>query len=71
MPIVAAADRPPPVDELVSRAADEHPAVRRAQVAYDIAQLETEKARAQALPTIDAVASLRPAAARSRPNFTG
>ncbi|MEO7115140.1 MAG: TolC family outer membrane protein [Caldimonas sp.] len=48
-----------PVDELVSRAADEHPAVRRAQVAYDTAQLETEKARAQALPTVDAVASLQ------------
>jgi outer membrane protein len=48
-----------PVDELVNRAADEHPAVRRAQVAYDVARLETEKARAQALPTIDAVASLQ------------
>ena len=46
------------VDELVSHAADEHPAVRRAQVAYEVAQLETEKARAQALPTIDAVASV-------------
>ncbi len=48
-----------PVDELVSRAAEEHPAVRRARVAYDIAQLETEKARAQRLPTVDAVASLQ------------
>jgi outer membrane protein len=48
-----------PVDELVSRAADEHPSVRRAQVAYDVARLETEKARAQALPTVDAVASLQ------------
>jgi outer membrane protein len=48
-----------PVDELVSRAADEHPAVRRAQVGYDVARLETEKARAQALPTVDAVASLQ------------
>ena len=48
-----------PVDELVNRAADEHPAVRRAQVAYDVARLETEKARAQALPTVDAVASLQ------------
>jgi outer membrane protein len=46
-----------PVDELVARAAQEHPAVRRAQVAYDVARLETEKARAQGLPTIDAVAS--------------
>ena len=47
-----------PLDQLVSRAADEHPAVRRAQVAFDVAQLETEKARAQRLPTSDAVASL-------------
>jgi outer membrane protein len=46
------------VDEYVSRAAEEHPAVRRAQVAYEVAQLETEKARAQALPTVDAVASV-------------
>ena len=48
-----------PLDELVSRASEEHPAVRRARVAYDVAQLETEKARAQRLPTIDAVASLQ------------
>jgi outer membrane protein len=48
-----------PVEELVSRAVDEHPSVRRAQAAYDVAQLETEKARAQGLPTIDAVASLQ------------
>ncbi len=46
------------VDDYVSHAADEHPAVRRAQVAYEVAKLETEKARAQALPTIDAVASV-------------
>jgi len=46
------------VDTLVGRAAEAHPAVQRAQVAFDIAQLETEKARAQRLPTIDAVASL-------------
>ena len=45
------------VDDLVAHAAEEHPTVRRAQVAYDIARLETEKARAQALPTLDAVAS--------------
>ena len=45
------------VDSFVSRAADAHPLVRRAQVNYEIAQLETEKARAQHLPTLDAVAS--------------
>ncbi len=59
IPMALPATASTPVDELVSRAADEHPAVRRARVAYDIAQLETEKARAQALPTVDAVASLQ------------
>ncbi len=46
------------VDAYVSRAAEEHPAVRRATVAFEVARLETEKARAQRLPTIDAVASV-------------
>jgi outer membrane protein len=59
IPMALPATATTPVEELVSRAADEHPAVRRAQVAYDVAQLETEKARAQALPTVDAVASLQ------------
>ena len=59
IPMALPATAGTPVDELVSRAADEHPAVRRAQVAYDVAQLETEKARAQALPTVDAVVSLQ------------
>jgi outer membrane protein len=35
-----------------------HPAIRRARVALDIARLETAKARAAALPTVDAVASV-------------
>ena len=46
------------VESLVEDAAVRHPAVRRAQVAYDIARLETEKAQAQRLPVIDAVAQL-------------
>jgi outer membrane protein len=46
------------VEDYVSRAAEEHPSVRRALVAYEVAQLETEKARAQRLPTVDAVASV-------------
>ena len=46
------------VDDFVAHAAEAHPAVRRAQVAYDIAVLETSKARAGALPTVDAVASV-------------
>jgi len=46
------------VEEYVSRAAEEHPSVRRALVAFEVAQLETEKARAQSHPTVDAVASV-------------
>ena len=46
------------VEEYVSRAAEEHPSVRRALVAFEVAQLETEKARNQRLPTVDAVASV-------------
>ena len=37
---------------------DLHPLVRRARHGYDIAQLETTKARAARLPTVDAVGSL-------------
>lgn len=46
------------VEDLVESAAVRHPAIRRAQVSYDIARLETEKAQAQRLPVIDAVAQL-------------
>ncbi|MEP6740551.1 MAG: TolC family outer membrane protein [Caldimonas sp.] len=59
------------LDDLVSRAADEHPAVRRAQVAYDIARLETDKARAQALPTIDAVVGLSGGRSTVQAGITG
>ena len=45
------------VDLLVARALEQHPSVRRATVGFEIAQLETERARAQALPTVDAIAS--------------
>jgi len=71
IPMALPATASTPVDELVNRAADEHPAVRRARVAYDIAQLETEKARAQALPTVDAVASLQSGHATIASGITG
>ena len=62
-----AAGRVAPVDENGSnRADDEHPAVRGGAVALDIARLETEKARAAKLPTVDLVArGAAAAAARS------
>lgn len=71
VPIALPATASIPVDQLVSRAVEEHPSVRRAQVAYDVAQLETEKARAQALPTIDAVATVQGGHGTIAANATG
>ena len=71
VPVVLPPSAATPLDQLVSRAAEEHPAVRRAQVAYDIALLETEKARAQRLPTIDAVASLQRGRGTVASNISG
>ncbi len=51
-------------DEWVTLADQQHPAVRRARVNLEVAQLETEKARATLLPTVDAVASLNAQDAR-------
>ncbi|CAN5590671.1 TolC family outer membrane protein [soil metagenome] len=44
----------------VNQAQAVHPAVRRAQLALDVAQLETQKARAGHLPTVDLVGSFGP-----------
>lgn len=60
-----------PVEDLVTRALLEHPAVVRAQVAYDVAVLETEKARAGAYPTLDAVASANGGRSTVAVGFTG
>ncbi|MBC7717931.1 MAG: TolC family protein, partial [Pseudorhodobacter sp.] len=46
------------VDEWVARAETQHPAVQRATLGMDIAKLETDKAKAGHLPTIDAVGSI-------------
>jgi outer membrane protein len=46
------------VDEWLANADADSPAVRRARLAYEIAQLETEKARAGHLPTLDLVGTL-------------
>jgi outer membrane protein len=54
LPVVAPAN----VEEWVAPSQSGHPAVRRAQLALDIARLETDKARAGNLPTVDAVGSL-------------
>lgn len=49
---------PADAEQWVGRAQSSHPAVRRAAVALDVARLETEKARAGQLPTVDLVGSL-------------
>jgi outer membrane protein len=47
-----------PIDEWLGRADAEHPEVRSAWLDLEVAQLETEKARAEALPTVDLVGSV-------------
>ena len=46
------------VDEWVAPSQTQHPTVRRAQFGLDIAELETAKARAGHLPTVDLVGSV-------------
>jgi outer membrane protein len=48
----------------VAEAEAVHPRVRQARVGFDVAQLETAKARAAELPTVDAVATLAPTNSR-------
>jgi len=46
------------VDDWLSSADAENPTVRKARLAFDIAQIETDKARAGHLPTLDLVGSV-------------
>jgi len=46
------------VDDWLSGAEADSPSVRKARLAYDIAQIETEKARSGHLPTLDLVGSV-------------
>jgi len=57
-PVTLPALVPDNVEAWVAQAEAQHPAIRRASVALDVARLETAKARAAALPTVDAVASV-------------
>ena len=54
LPAVAPADP----EAWVRQAEAQHPAVRRARTALEVARLETEKARAATYPTLDAVGSI-------------
>jgi len=58
VPVVLPPVAPPNVDDWVGPSLSDHPSVRKAQLGFDIAKLETDKARAGNLPTIDAVGSL-------------
>ncbi len=58
VPVALPAVAPANVDTWVANANSLHPAVRKALLGLDIARLETEKARAAGLPTVDAVGSL-------------
>ena len=58
VPVVLPNAAPANPEEWVTVADTQHPSVRRARVALEVAQLETGKARAGELPTLDAVGTL-------------
>ncbi len=58
VPVVLPAPVPANAEEWVTVADQQHPSVRRARVGLEVAQLETAKARAAEMPTVDAVASV-------------
>ncbi len=72
VPVVLPSTSPDNPEEWVTLADAQHPSVRRARVALDVASLEINKARAGNLPTVDAVATLGSGDARgSAVNLTG
>ena len=58
VPVALPAVAPANVDTWVGNSNTQHPLVRKAVLGLDIAKLETEKARAAHLPTVDAVGSV-------------
>ncbi len=58
VPVTLPAPMPANAEEWVTAADTQHPSVRRARVGLDVALLETAKARAGELPTVDAVGSV-------------
>jgi outer membrane protein len=69
VPVVLPATVPANPEEWVTLADTEHPSVRQARVGLEVAQLETDKARAGQLPTVDATASLGPSYSRGSGAF--
>jgi outer membrane protein len=71
VPVVLPSPMPANAEEWVTVGDQQHPTVRRARVGLEVAQLETQKARAGTLPTVDAVASVSGSDARGQlPNYT-
>jgi outer membrane protein len=71
VPVVLPSPMPANAEEWVTVGDQQHPTVRRARVGLDVAQLETQKARAGTLPTVDAVASVSGSDARGQlPNYS-
>jgi len=58
VPVALPAVTPSAVDDWVARANAEHPAIQRARLGLEVAQLETEKAKAGHLPTVGVSASV-------------
>ncbi len=64
VPLALPAPLPANPEEWVTAADQQHPNIRRARVALEVAQLEVAKARAGGLPTVDAVATVSGSDAR-------
>jgi outer membrane protein len=58
VPVVLPPTAPANVEQWVSQGDAQHPTIRRAKLGLDVAQLETEKARAAGRPTLNAVGQL-------------
>ncbi|MEO8280678.1 MAG: TolC family outer membrane protein [Ideonella sp.] len=72
IPVSLPALSPSTADAWVIRAEADHPAIKRARIALEIARLEIDKAKAARLPTVDAVASLSAAnASGSAASYNG
>ncbi|MFM7705009.1 MAG: TolC family outer membrane protein, partial [Rubrivivax sp.] len=57
-PVVLPPPEPADAERWVGQADTVHPVVRKARVALEVAQLETERARAAQLPTVDAIGTV-------------
>jgi outer membrane protein len=58
VPVVLPSPMPANAEEWVTSADQQHPTVRKARIGLEVATLETTKARAGDLPTVDATASV-------------